>query len=169
MSVIPKIPRASGGQSPPGPIPGFYPGPAGDLKRSPDPLPTHAPPPPNHKSWIRPWYVSWIYNYICNRCEIESHSGEVYSIQHHDVIKFVSDLRQVGGFLWVLRFPPPIKLTAMIQLIISKMFCFSTERFHAVNNVYLWLRSSSLTHYCSRVDTQNVVSLGLSAIGLHEL
>jgi hypothetical protein len=30
--------------------------------------------------------------------------GEVYSIQHY-VIKFVSDLRQVGGFLWVLRFP----------------------------------------------------------------
>jgi hypothetical protein len=29
-------------------------------------------------------------------------------------IKFVSDLRQVGGFLRVLRFPPPIKLTAKI-------------------------------------------------------
>jgi hypothetical protein len=28
--------------------------------------------------------------------------------------EFVSDLGQVGGFLWVLRFPPPIKLTAMI-------------------------------------------------------
>ena len=28
--------------------------------------------------------------------------------------QFVNDLRQVGGFLWVLRFPPPIKLTAMI-------------------------------------------------------
>jgi hypothetical protein len=28
----------------------------------------------------------------------------------HYVIQFVSDLRQVGGFLWVLRFPPPIKL-----------------------------------------------------------
>jgi len=28
--------------------------------------------------------------------------GEVYSIQHY-VIKFVSDLRQVGGFLRVLR------------------------------------------------------------------
>jgi hypothetical protein len=26
------------------------------------------------------------------------------------VIKFVSDLWQVGGFLWVLQFPPPIKL-----------------------------------------------------------
>jgi hypothetical protein len=24
------------------------------------------------------------------------------------VIKFVSDLRQIGGFLWVHRFPPPI-------------------------------------------------------------
>ena len=35
--------------------------------------------------------------------------GEVYSIQHY-VIKFVGYLRQVGGFLWVFRFPPPIKL-----------------------------------------------------------
>ena len=33
----------------------------------------------------------------------------VYSIQHY-VIKFVRDLRQVGGFLWVLLFFPPIKL-----------------------------------------------------------
>jgi len=34
--------------------------------------------------------------------------GEVYNI----VIKFVCDLRQVGGFLWILWFPPPIKMTA---------------------------------------------------------
>ena len=40
---------------------------------------------------------------------MESHSGEVYSIQHY-VIKFVSDLRQIGGFLQVLRFPPPMKV-----------------------------------------------------------
>jgi len=39
--------------------------------------------------------------------------GEVYSIQHY-VIKFVNDMWQVGGFLRVLRFPPPIKLTATI-------------------------------------------------------
>jgi hypothetical protein len=39
--------------------------------------------------------------------------GEVYSMQHY-VIKFVSDLRQVGGFLQVLLFPPPIKLTATL-------------------------------------------------------
>ena len=34
--------------------------------------------------------------------------GLLYSIQHY-VIKFVSDLRQVGGFLQVLRCPPLIK------------------------------------------------------------
>ena len=39
--------------------------------------------------------------------------GEVYSIQCY-VIKFVSDMRQVGGFLKIHRFPPPIKLNARI-------------------------------------------------------
>ena len=39
--------------------------------------------------------------------------GEMYSI-HHYVIKFVRDLLHVCGFLWVLRFPPPRKLTAML-------------------------------------------------------
>jgi hypothetical protein len=34
-------------------------------------------------------------------CECESRSGEVYSIQHY-VIKFVSDLRPVSGFLGTL-------------------------------------------------------------------
>ena len=32
----------------------------------------------------------------------------------HYVIQFASDLRQVGAFLQVLWFPPPIKLTAKI-------------------------------------------------------
>ena len=40
-------------------------------------------------------------------------SNPVQAMQHC-VIKFVSDLRQVGGFLRELRFPPPIKLTATI-------------------------------------------------------
>ena len=35
--------------------------------------------------------------------------GEMYSIQHY-VMKLVGDLRQVDGFLWVFRCPPPIKL-----------------------------------------------------------
>ena len=51
-------------------------------------------------------YAISAYNHWC--CEFELHSGEVYSIQHY-VIKFVSDLRQIGGFLRVLWFPPPLK------------------------------------------------------------
>jgi hypothetical protein len=37
--------------------------------------------------------------------------GAVFSIQYY-VIKFVFDLRQVGGLLRILRFPPTIKLTS---------------------------------------------------------
>jgi hypothetical protein len=37
-----------------------------------------------------------------------------FDFRIHYVIKFVSDLRRVDGFLRVLRFPPPIKLTATI-------------------------------------------------------
>ena len=40
---------------------------------------------------------------------------EVFSIQHY-VLKFVRDLPHTSGFLRVLRFPPPIKLTTTIQL-----------------------------------------------------
>jgi len=39
--------------------------------------------------------------------------AEVYTIQNY-VIKFDSDLRHVGDFLQVLRFPPPIKMTTTI-------------------------------------------------------
>ena len=49
--------------------------------------------------------------YHHQRCEYESPLGQ--GVQHY-VIKFVSDFQQVGGFLRVLQFPPPIKLTAMI-------------------------------------------------------
>jgi hypothetical protein len=37
--------------------------------------------------------------------------SEVHLIQHY-VINFISELRQVGGFHRVHRFPPPINLTA---------------------------------------------------------
>jgi hypothetical protein len=60
----------------------------------------------NHSTFVISAYHHWC-------CEFESRSGEVYSIQHY-VIKFVSDLRQGSGFLQVLRFPSPIKLTATI-------------------------------------------------------
>jgi hypothetical protein len=60
--------------------------------------------------------------------------GEVYSIQHYE-IKFVSDLRQVRGFLRVFRVPPTIKLTAMIYVAyqhisaLKKNICFPTSNF----------------------------------------
>jgi hypothetical protein len=41
--------------------------------------------------------------------------GEVYLIQHY-VIKFVSDLRQVGGFLCILWFPPDLTWFVMNKL-----------------------------------------------------
>ena len=43
--------------------------------------------------------------------------GEMYSIQHY-VKKFVSDLRQVGSFLQVFRFPQPIKLTEILLKVV---------------------------------------------------
>ena len=51
---------------------------------------------------------------------IESTSNPLHNhlIQHY-VIKFISDLRQVGGFLQVLWFPPPISLTTMIFIVES--------------------------------------------------
>ena len=47
-------------------------------------------------------YAISAYHYCC--CEFESQSGR--GLQQY-VIKFVSDLRQVSGFLRVLRFPTP--------------------------------------------------------------
>jgi hypothetical protein len=54
-------------------------------------------------------YAISAYHHWC--CEFESRTGR--GVQHY-VIKFVSDLRPIGGFLWVLRFPLPTKLTATI-------------------------------------------------------
>ena len=46
-------------------------------------------------------------------CELEFRSWPGV-INTTYVITFVSDLWQVGGFLWVLFYPLPIKLTTMI-------------------------------------------------------
>jgi hypothetical protein len=43
------------------------------------------------------------------KLRVRTRSCEMYSIQHY-VIMFVIDMRQVGGFLRVLRFLPPIIL-----------------------------------------------------------
>ena len=49
----PELWGGGGGLSPWTPYQGSVLEPLGDLKRSPDPSHTHAP--PNPKSWIRPW------------------------------------------------------------------------------------------------------------------
>ena len=56
---------------------------------------------------------SWIYNYLCNQCLSPLNLWVRTPLRRgvlnkHYVIKFVSDLRQVGSFFRVLRFPPPI-------------------------------------------------------------
>ena len=67
------------------------------------------------------------YHHWC--CEFESRSSR--GVQHY-VIKFVSDLRQVGGFLRVLRFPPPIELTATIKLIYCWKWRETTSNKHTI-------------------------------------
>jgi len=59
--------------------------------------------------WFTTTYAISAYHHWC--CKFESRSGR--GVQHY-VINFVSDLRQVSGFLRVLLFPPPIKRTATI-------------------------------------------------------
>ena len=56
-------------------------------------------------------YAISAYQHWC--CEFEYRSGP--GVQNY-VIKFVSDLRLVGGFLRFRWFPPPIKLAATIYL-----------------------------------------------------
>ena len=49
------------------------------------------------------------------RAKVSSNPADVktYSMQQY-VIKFVNGLEQVGGFLWLLRFPIPVKLTEIL-------------------------------------------------------
>jgi hypothetical protein len=67
-------------------------------------------------SW--PWsYGSWIYNYLCNQCLSPQMLWVQISLRARCTTlcdRVCQWLQQVGGFLRVLRFPPPIKLTTPI-------------------------------------------------------
>ena len=58
----------------------------------------------------------WQHKQYNSRVNEWQHKHEQYNsrVNEWQLIKLVSDLRQVGGFLRVLRFPSPIKLTATI-------------------------------------------------------
>jgi len=110
--------------------------------------------------------LSEIINYITTKV-VSSNPvhGEVYLIQHY-VIKFVSHLRKVGGFLWVLRFPPPIKHelswldtgSSLREWWCDKascmgLFCWNDE----VMNVCHMSKMSKLTYnYTSRVVVKSL-------------
>ena len=72
------------------------------------------------RKYILPWsYDSWINNYMCNQwlSQLKLWVRTPFMARctwQQYVIKFVSDLRRVGGFPRVLRFPPAIKLTTTI-------------------------------------------------------
>ena len=87
-------------------------------------------------------YAISAYYHWC--CEFESRSG--LGVQHY-VIKFVSDLRQIGGFLQVLWFPPLIKLTPQYNWNIAE----SGIKHHQTNIIWnitflsLWCQSKKST------------------------
>jgi len=75
--------------------------------------------------WCRPscsWsYGSWIYNYLLNQYLSPLKLWVLIPLRR-GVLDTTLLLRQVGGFLRVLRFPPPIKLTATILLKYCRMW-----------------------------------------------
>ena len=59
---------------------------------------------------------SWIYNFLCNQCPLPLKLWVRIPLMARCIsynIKFFSNLRQVGDFLWILRFPASIKLTML--------------------------------------------------------
>ena len=81
----------------------------------------------------------------------------------HYVIKFVSDLRQVGDFLRIFRFPPPIKLTATIITEILLKVSLNTK---TIFSTYIYLpaakadinapKLNNLFLYCEQFLTYTV-------------
>ena len=80
-------------------------------------------------------YDSWILHLpmdivpIATKVESSNSAhGEVNSL-HHYVIKFVNDLWQESGFIQVLLFPPPIKLTPITLVEMTNQVCTTVLKF----------------------------------------
>ena len=88
----------------------------------------------------------------CCRYVTPAH-GEECSIQHY-VIKFVNDLRHVGGFLWELRFPPLItEILLKVALITINNPCFQQLFFiiDVLHSVSLTIRDTTSDVICEYI------------------
>ena len=90
-------------------------------------------------------------------------------VQHY-VVKLVSDLQQVGGFLRVLRFPLPILFLVFINDIadgmtgLGRLFADDTSIEHIANDKYslqdmVNLDLAYLKDWSSVLETQNFISI----------
>ena len=70
------------------------------------------------------------------------------------MIKFVSDLWQVCGFLRVLRFPPPIKLTATILL---KVALDTIKNPQPTNPLYFGMNRDGIYLFLVGVKQQSLI------------
>ena len=81
--------------------------------------------------------------------------GEVYSIQHY-VVKFVSDLRQVDGFLWVLRFLSTNKTDYhdITEILLKVALNTITILLSIIHLIWIWAASITyiLLHTCTSVS-----------------
>lgn len=109
----------------------------------------------NDVPFVLPSYAISTYHH--KRCEVESRSGEMYSI-HHFVTQVVCNLRQIVDFLRTLRFPPPViylcidcllfssDLTIALRTYFDNVVCF------VVNFDRLIIRKS--LYYCCYIMFQ---------------
>ena len=91
-------------------------------------------------------------------CEFESRPG--WGVQHY-VMKLISDFRQVGGFLRVLRFPPPIKLTVTINT--TKQ----TNKQTSLREMDLSLFLNLILHYSGTINFNESYILQTIALSKH--
>ena len=93
--------------------------------------------------------------------------GVMYWIQHY-VIKFVSDLQQVGGFLRVLRFPPPIKPTTPNPLKSRLLVLYQVRIFKLALNMQVKFGitiSFPKTTFCLQYTSRNSAVMHTPYIG----
>jgi hypothetical protein len=93
--------------------------------------------------------------------EFESRSGR--SVQHY-VIKFVSDLRPVGGFLRVIRFHPPIitEILLKVALNIIAPYPIPNQLYVAMPNnklIRTWLFYIKKKKVCSGYECSQVLGI----------